>query len=129
MERRVLICGDRNWRDQLMIIETISRAHETFPITLLIDGDARGADRMAGLVAKKLGLNRAVYPANWELYGKAAGPIRNQQMLDDGRPTEVWVFHDSLESSKGTADMVRRAKRAGIPVWLFTHDSPSGEPV
>jgi len=53
-----------------------------------------------------------VFLANWRTHGKAAGPIRNQQMLDEGRPHLVVAF----PGGTGTADMVRRAKAAGVPV-------------
>ena len=49
------------------------------------------------------------FPAEWDKYGKAAGVLRNQQMLDDGHPDLVVYFHKDLENSKGTKDMVTRA--------------------
>ena len=56
------------------------------------------------------------FPAQWDKYGKSAGVIRNQQMLDEGKPDTVVYFHDNIERSKGTKDMVSRAKKAGLPV-------------
>lgn len=55
------------------------------------------------------------FPANWSQYGHAAGPIRNQKMLDQN-PDLVIAFHFDLEHSKGTKDMINRAKKACIPV-------------
>ncbi len=52
------------------------------------------------------------FPADWKKYGKKAGPIRNQQMLDEGQPEVVIAF----PGGRGTADMVRRAKKKGIEV-------------
>ena len=49
------------------------------------------------------------FPAEWDKYGKAAGVLRNQQMLDEGYPDLVVYFHKDLENSKGTKDMVTRA--------------------
>lgn len=51
------------------------------------------------------------YPADWERYGKRAGPIRNRKMLDQG-PDLVVAFG----GDKGTADCVREARRRGIAV-------------
>lgn len=63
------------------------------------------------------------FPAQWTTHGLAAGPIRNQQMLDAGHPTEVWAFHDRLTHSIGTRDMVNRAMKAGLPTWVITFNS------
>ena len=76
-----------------------------------------GVDKTAGHLADKLyGMKVEVYPANWTEYGPSAGPIRNQQMLDEGKPDVVVFFHSDLKNSKGTKDMVRRSIKAGIPV-------------
>lgn len=111
---RVLICGDRNWTD----IETIADCIRVLPLhSTVIHGAARGADSIAGALAGTAPtLDVESYPAKWDRYGRAAGPIRNQQMLDEGKPDLVLYFHDNLAQSKGTADMVRRAQKAGIPV-------------
>jgi hypothetical protein len=61
-----------------------------------------------------------VFEAAWDMHGKAAGAIRNQRMLDEGKPDEVWAFTDDLATSKGTADMVRRARKADVPVYVVS---------
>ncbi len=71
-----------------------------------------GADYLAGEWAKLCGYRCEEYPADWEEYGKAAGPIRNQQMIDEGKPDLAIV----CPGGKGTADMVARLKKAGIPI-------------
>jgi hypothetical protein len=53
-----------------------------------------------------------MFPADWEKYGKAAGPIRNQQILVEGKPDLVVAF----QGGRGTANMVSRAQQAGVPV-------------
>ena len=55
------------------------------------------------------------HPADWSTHGRAAGPIRNQQMVDRGADICL-AFPTS--SSIGTWDCVRRAKAAGIPVEI-----------
>ena len=104
--KRILICGDRNYKDWLRIqdyLNTISRT------TIIIHGGARGADSLAGNLATSLKMKVIKFPAEWDKYGKAAGVLRNQQMLDDGHPDLVVYFHKDLENSKGTKDMVTRA--------------------
>jgi len=62
--------------------------------------------------AEARGVPCEVYLANWAELGRKAGPIRNQQMLDEGRPTLVVAF----PGGRGTADMIRRARSAGVEV-------------
>jgi hypothetical protein len=86
----------------------------------VISGGARGADTMAEMVAKELGLSFRCYRAEWGTYGLKAGPMRNQRMLDEGKPDVVMAFHQDIGKSRGTADMIRRAKRAGVRVELYS---------
>lgn len=72
---------------------------------------------MAGLAAQECGLDVEVYPAQWNEHGRRAGPIRNQQMLTEGRPDIVVYFHLDIDASKGTRDMVTRSRKAGLPVY------------
>ncbi len=110
---RVLICGDRNWKDRDTIFACVAALPESVPI---IEGRARGADRIAGEAARFYGHAVLSFPADWNQYGKAAGPIRNRQMIVEGNPTLVVFFHNNLRQSKGTKDMVERAVKANIPV-------------
>lgn len=114
---RILVCGDRNWRDS----SAIARELLTYPAgSVVIHGDCRGADRMAGVWAEQYGFSVERFPAEWQKYGNAAGPIRNQRMLDEGKPDVVLAFHSDIAKSKGTADMVRRARRvAGLVVRVI----------
>lgn len=85
----------------------------------LIEGCAPGADTCAhdwGL--ENLGPDyHHHFPADWARYGRGAGPRRNQAMLDIGQPDLVVAFHNNLEASKGTKDMLTRAMGAGIPIY------------
>jgi hypothetical protein len=63
------------------------------------------------------------FEADWRR-GKRAGPERNQRMLDEGRPDEVWAFHTDTALGKGTADMVRKARAAGVPVRVHVEAEP-----
>lgn len=115
---RVLICGSRDFVDRPTMLYF---ARTFLNGDVLIEGGAKGADTLARRCVEALGMQVRVleYPADWETYGKAAGPIRNQIMLDQGRPDIVLAFPTKpLDESKGTADMVRRAKTAGIPTYV-----------
>lgn len=86
--------------------------------SVIIHGGCKGADMMADYIAKKLGFEVERFDAKWEEYGKAAGPIRNKQMLEEGKPDLVLAFHEAIHTSKGTHDMIRQAVKAGLPVML-----------
>lgn len=121
---KILVCGSRHWDD----IETIARVLEGLPKhgVTIIHGAARGADMIAGEVARQLDWNVREYPAQWDKHGKAAGLIRNQVMLDREHlrdsPIDLCIaFHNELDKQEGgTYDMVRRASLAGIPVRSVT---------
>lgn len=105
---RVLVCGGRNYHDQRKLYSVLDRAG----VTTLIEGGARGADRLAREWALARLVTIETFEAEWDKYGNAAGPIRNTRMIDEGRPDVVIAF----PSGSGTADMVRKAERAGIHV-------------
>lgn len=112
---RVLICGDRHYPHWARIYTYLGTLP---PDTIIIHGDQRGADRMAGQVAENLGLEVHEYPADWDNLGRAAGVIRNQVMLDSEHPDLVVGFHDNLAESKGTKDMLTRAHMQGYRTYL-----------
>jgi hypothetical protein len=92
----------------------------SFANVTVITGGCRGADSLAILAAKELGFDYRVYPANWSKYGKSAGPKRNQNMIDIEKPVLVIAFHDDIDNSKGTKDMLKRAKYHGIRTILVS---------
>ncbi len=106
---KVLVCGSRDWQDEDRILDEITEAGATEIIT----GDCRGADKLALKCAARLGLPAKMFPALWGRHGKAAGPSRNQEMVDE-KPDVCLAF--VLPGSRGTWDTVNRCKRAGIPV-------------
>lgn len=109
---RVLVCGGREYANMM----AMARVFDDLPDgTVIIHGGARGADSLAGECAKHNDFAVEVYKADWVTHGKAAGAIRNQRMLDEGCPELVIAF----PGGRGTADMVSRARKAGIPVRLI----------
>lgn len=117
---KIVVTGDRNWEDRVTV-ETAMRllmpVHDREGITI-IAGGARGLDTIAAEIAESYGYAVEIHEANWDLYGKAAGPIRNQEMLDKD-PEFVLAFHDQLEKSKGTRNCVKEAEKREIPVILL----------
>lgn len=112
---RVLICGGRTFNNyDVFMGHVISIQSKYGNFKTIIHGGANGADRCASLFANSPTDRKEeiCFPADWDKYGRAAGPIRNQRMLDEGKPNLVIAF----PGGRGTADMVRRATAAGIKV-------------
>lgn len=118
---KVLVCGGRdmdrhdawNWlernaKDELSFASGLN----SFTIEMIIHGGCRGADEGAGEWAKSEHIPVAVCQADWKKHGKAAGPIRNQQMINLHAPDYVIA----LPGGKGTENMIRLAESHGIPV-------------
>lgn len=136
---RILVCGGRDYKDW----DTFNRCMDAVcdrydlwsppdeygnklpgPITI-IHGGASGADSLADQWAVVNWVRFLEFPADWQKHGRAAGPIRNQQMLDEGKPDLVIAF----PGGSGTADMVRRARQQDIPVFeplAASHPAESG---
>jgi hypothetical protein len=107
---RVLVCGGRDYEDRAALFAVMDGLREE--ISAVITGGAGGADRLAHIWACRNDAKPEKYMAEWDRYGRAAGPIRNQRMIDEGKPDLVVAF----PGGRGTSDMVRRATAAGIPV-------------
>jgi hypothetical protein len=110
---RVHVTCGRDSGDRELLFEALDRLHAAHCFTLLIHGDASGADRLAGEWATTGGMPVEAHPADWKKHGRAAGPTRNQKMLDE-KPELVVAF----AGGKGTADMVKRARKVEIEVFV-----------
>jgi hypothetical protein len=109
---RVVVCGGREFADRQFLFGTLDRLRDERGITLVIAGGARGADTFAAEWAAARSIECRVYEADWAALGRSAGPIRNQRMLDEGKPELVVAF----PGGRGTADMIRRVRAAGVEV-------------
>lgn len=125
---RILISGSRGWNDPNPIgkvLDAFQRdALKNGDEVVVIHGGARGADSIAHSEAVKRGIRVIVEKADWDRNGKAAGPIRNQLMLDKHDPHVLYAFR-SHGRSTGTDDMVRRAQKKGVLTYVVkaTYDT------
>lgn len=119
---RVLVCGGRDFsdREQMDKVLRFLDRHKG-PISCVIHGAYKGADTLADEWAKGCGLPVEPYPADWKKHDKAAGPIRNRQMLDEGKPDYVVAFR----GNQGTAGMVSMAKARGLKVFEIKWSKPA----
>jgi hypothetical protein len=112
MAKRVLVCGGRA-NDRAYVNKKLTQyVNENGPIAVLIHGAGGNTDLEAKNWACQNGVKMEEYPAEWKVYGKSAGPIRNQYMLENGKPEVVLAF----AGGRGTADMKERARKAGVPI-------------
>ena len=110
---RILVCGGRNYADEKRVLSALKSVQDKRGLDCVIQGGAPGADQLAGAAGESIGVPVEVFPADWKTHGRKAGPLRNQRMLEEGRPDGVIAF----PGGSGTKDMVRRARAAGLPVW------------
>lgn len=111
---KVLVCGGRDFAEAAWLSDVLTdvwRRDAGWGDLVVIEGGARGADSLARHWAMRNGRGTQGFRADWSL-GKRAGPLRNQRMLDEAQPDLVIAF----PGGRGTADMVRRARAAGVEV-------------
>lgn len=110
----IIVCGGRSYSDQIKVFETLSDLERNFEEPLCVrHGGATGADQLADQWARIH--QRSVEPvlAQWNKYGRGAGPRRNYRMLTmEPLPRLIVAF----PGGRGTADMVKQACAAGVEV-------------
>lgn len=116
--RRVLVCGGRDYADRDTLYRVLDAAQHSRGLSVLIEGGASGADALAREWASDRGVQVLTFKADWARLGKRAGPERNAHMLE-AEPELVIAF----PGGKGTRDMRRRAREAGVMVLTV---EPSG---
>ena len=108
---RILVCGGRNY-ENWYILKTVLDNFKC-PDMVVIEGGAAGADLLAKMWAQNNGIPCKTFFAEWKDHGRRAGPIRNKQMLVEGKPDLVIAF----PGGKGTANMVKQAEKAGVEIF------------
>lgn len=111
-----IVCGGRDFTNAKLLQTTLDRLAVEYGITRIVHGAARGADTLAHKWAEAGGTEVEKYPAKWSSLGPKAGPIRNSEMLHAEKPDLVIAF----PGGKGTADMIRKARAAGVTVIEVT---------
>lgn len=105
----ILVCGGRDFNDKKFVDKTLDEIMNSNDISKIIQGEASGADKLAKLYALEKGIPLVSLAADWNKFGKAAGPLRNDEMLKLN-PNLVIAF----PGGKGTKDMVKKSIQAGI---------------
>ena len=108
-----LVCGGRDFKDRKLLFSTL----DGMEIECVIHGGAVGADSLAGEWALARKVPEIIVPAQWNGYGKSAGPIRNGWMLKFTKVNHVVAF----PGGRGTNDMILRAEKAGIQLTVISY--------
>lgn len=104
---KLIVAGGRDFTNYEWMSKAIEAVLDTHPIDMIISGGAPGADELAELWCLESIFPLQVFEADWEKYGRAAGPIRNREMAKAG--DVLLCFWDG--KSKGTKSMINEARR------------------
>lgn len=114
---RIIIAGSRTVSED-QVREALEYCDWKGFISCVVSGGAKGADRVGEKWAKENGLEIKLFPAEWEKFGKRAGPLRNQSMAEYANGLiSVWDGE-----SRGTANMIELARDLGLRVSVFRPD-------
>lgn len=108
---QVAVIGSRGFNDYELVVRTLSNLH----ITLLISGSAKGADSLGERYANENNIETLIFKPDWEKHGKAAGMIRNTDIVNNSEL--IVAFWD--QTSKGTKDSIDKAKKLGKKIVVI----------
>lgn len=112
----IAVAGGRDYNPTTSELQAFRFCFRRLGGTILLHGDARGVDRAVAAYARRHGIEVQAIPAEWELYGKAAGPIRNQVLV------AACIALVAFPGGRGTADAVDKARRLGRPVHRISDE-------
>ena len=106
---RILVTGSRDWDDAKQVSDALLDATKDIcePITLVSGACPTGADKFAEDYAKLWGWTIERYPADWNTYGRSAGPIRNKVMVESNPDICLAFIKNNSKGASGTANLAR----------------------
>lgn len=111
---KVIVAGSRNYKNKDFIYKKLDEILKAFDDVEIVEGGANGVDFYAKQYAIDRGIPYVEFPANWDLYGRKAGPLRNGEMAH---------YSDALiafyNGSKGTKNMINTAKKRNLKVYVI----------
>ena len=122
-QTRIIVAGGRDFDNYILLSETLDSVLERYTVSeaVIVSGCCQGADTLGERYAKEHGIPVVRFPADWQAYGKAAGPIRNRKMAEYASEGEgvLVAFWDG--GSRGTASMIRLAEKFGLETIIITY--------
>lgn len=118
---RIIIAGSRKFNDYSKMLNKLDELGTHLLATMddieIVSGHASGADTLGEKFAKAYNYPLKIFPADWNTYGKAAGPIRNEQMAKYAAEADRGILVAfPIGESKGTRNMIKLAKQYGLEV-------------
>jgi hypothetical protein len=124
---RLIIAGGRDYKvtlgDKKRLTQVFITGEEKYKVSKVISGGAKGADTGGEQWAKDHGIDLEVYVPNWDMYGKAAGPMRNSEMADNADACVVFT------GGRGTKDMYTKAVATKLLVWDWRKPQRPNSPI
>lgn len=106
---KIAIVGSRDFNDYSVVDEFVCSKLDLSGVDTVVSGGARGVDKLAEKFADKHGLDMSIRKADWERYGRSAGPRRNKLIVEEADA----VFAFPSQTSKGTWHTINLARKAG----------------
>lgn len=120
---RVIIAGSRKYNDYQKLKEKCDRilseklADSNIEV-IIVSGHASGADTLGERYASEKGLKTEIHPADWDKYGRAAGPKRNAEMAASA--DALIAFPKNGEENRGTKNMIKLARDKGLSIRIIS---------
>lgn len=113
---KLAIVGSRTFNDYEKAVTFIDYIidENSFEVSLIVSGDARGADSIAERYAASHGIETLIFNAEWHKYGKYAGYRRNKDIIDNC--DACIAFWDGI--SKGTKNDIDLCEEKGKPLYV-----------
>lgn len=126
---RIVVTGSRHWLDVAPIhrklrYSVLTALADSADEVVIIQGGALGADAIAKAWAERLKLPVETFEADWARHGKAAGPIRNEAMLNAGAALVLAFPFGDRATSPGTWNCIDLSAVRGIPIAVCPRAKP-----
>lgn len=120
---RIIVAGGRDFEDYNYMYESLNillyqSIMDGMDVTI-IEGGAKGADTLAARYSDENAVTHECFEAHWEDAGKAAGPIRNKEMVENA--DALVAFWDG--TSRGTQHIIGYALKKGLEVHVYPYGS------
>lgn len=112
---KLAVIGSRDFNDQKLLEKTLDKLNETWQISVVVSGGARGADSLAETWAKKNKIETLIFKPDWDTFGKSAGYRRNLDIITNS--DKVLAFQ--VNKSRGTQHSIDIAKKQGKEVFIY----------
>ena len=125
---KAIVCGGRHFDNYDYLEITLDSIFEELDLDYenieIVSGNCNGTDKLGEQYAKEHCIKTKVFPAEWKKYGRAAGPIRNEKMIEYISNSDLPVVIAFVsENSKGTLDTIKRANKRNLKTFIFEYSS------